>query len=152
MSKITPIINTEKTNVIVDESNLPILTANKSNDIIPYIDENDDIILQMSGQGPQGPIGPMGNGILKIEKTSTSGVVDTYTIFFTNGTTFNYEITNGVIYYYEGPYDVVPMPYTAQILPTANLAMQEDVNVKEIPYYETSNQSGGITATIGDII
>lgn len=152
MSKITPIINTEKTNIIVDESNLLTLTANKSNDIIPYIDENDDIILQMSGPGPQGPIGPAGNGILKIEKTSTSDVVDTYTIYFTNGTTFSYEITNGKVYFYDGPYEVVPMPYTAQILPTANLAMSDNVNVKEIPYYETSNTSGGYTATIGDII
>ena len=101
--------------------------------------------------GRPGPPGPAGNGIVKIEKTSTSGVVDTYTIFFTNGTTFSYEITNGVIYYYEGPYDVIPMPYTAQILPTANLAMSDNVNVQEIPYYEVSNPSGGMTATIGDI-
>lgn len=151
MSKITPIINTEKTNVTVDESNLPVLTANKSKNLIPYIDEQENVILEISGQGPQGPIGLTGNGIERIEKTGTSGEVDTYTIYFTNGTIFNYEITNGVVYYYDGPYEVSPMPYTAQILPTSNLAMREDVNVKEIPYYETSNSSGGYTATIGDI-
>lgn len=101
--------------------------------------------------GRPGPPGPAGNGIAKIEKTSTSGIVDTYTIFFTNGSTFSYDIVNGIIYYYDGPYDVIPMPHTAQILPTANLAMSDNVNIQEIPYYEVSNSSGGYTATIGDI-
>lgn len=118
---------------------------------IPIINEK-EIVLEVNGIGPMGPPGIQGNGIARIEKTSTSGIVDTYTIYFTNGTTFNYEIVNGVVYYYDGPYDVTPMPYTMQILPTSNLVMSEDVNVREIPYYETSNTSGGYTATIGDII
>jgi hypothetical protein len=119
----------------------------------PIIDEN-EIVLEVNGIGPLGPPGRAGrdgNGIERIEKTSTSGIVDTYTIYFTNGMTFNYDIVNGIIYYYDGPYDVTPMPYTAQILPTSNLAMAEDVNIREIPYYEVSNTSGGMTATIGDI-
>jgi len=123
----------------------------KNQQPIPIIEEN-ELVLEMNGIGPMGPPGIQGNGIARIEKTSTSGIVDTYTIFFTNGTTFNYEIINGVVYYYDGPYEVTPMPYTMQILPTSNLVMSEDVNVKEIPYYETSNTSGGYTATIGDII
>lgn len=123
----------------------------KNQQPIPIIEEN-ELVLEMNGIGPMGPPGIQGNGIARIEKTSTSGIVDTYTIYFTNGTTFNYEIVNGVVYYYDGPYDVTPMPYTMQILPTSNLVMSEDVNVREIPYYETSNTSGGYTATIGDII
>lgn len=36
-----------------------------------------------------------GNGIQSIEKVFTSGLVDTYRITFTNGSTFEYEVTNG---------------------------------------------------------
>ena len=43
----------------------------------------------------KGDTGATGNGILKIEKTSTSGLVDTYTITYTNGNTFNFTVTNG---------------------------------------------------------
>ena len=150
MSKITPIIVENKGTLIIEEPNLPSLETKNTKDIIPFIDESDNLILEMSGQGPQGPKGPTGNGIDRIEKTSTSGVIDTYTIYFTNGTTFNYEIVNGVIYYYDGPYEVTPMANTAQILPTNNLAMSDDVTVNEIPYQEVSNLSGGLTATIGD--
>lgn len=38
-----------------------------------------------------------GNGISSIEKTSTSGLVDTYTIYFTNGSTTTYEVSNGEV-------------------------------------------------------
>ena len=46
-------------------------------------------------QGPQGIPGPTGTGISTIQKTSTSGLVDTYTITFTDGTTMTYTVTNG---------------------------------------------------------
>lgn len=55
-------------------------------------------------QGPQGETGPQGiqgergetgNGILSVEKTATVDNVDTYTITFTNGTTYSYQVTNG---------------------------------------------------------
>ena len=46
-------------------------------------------------QGIQGPQGETGNGIATIVKTSTSGLVDTYTITFTDGTTTTFEVTNG---------------------------------------------------------
>ena len=114
----------------------------------------DPIIIEMVEKGEQGPVGPIGltgNGIDRIEKTSTSGIIDIYTIFFTNGETFEYQITNGVVYYYDGDYLVTPMPYSSQILPTANLVMSDNVNIQEIPYYEVSNSSGGKTVTIGDI-
>lgn len=40
-------------------------------------------------------IGETGNGISKIEKTKTEGLVDTYTIYYTNGGTYTYQIKNG---------------------------------------------------------
>ena len=46
-------------------------------------------------QGPQGPQGETGNGIDSIEKTSTSGLVDTYTITYTDETTTTFDVTNG---------------------------------------------------------
>lgn len=45
--------------------------------------------------GPQGPTGATGNGITSITKTSTSGLVDTYTILFTDGTQTTFTVTNG---------------------------------------------------------
>ena len=40
--------------------------------------------------------GETGNGIDRIEKTSSVGPVDTYTIYFTDGNTVEYEIHNGI--------------------------------------------------------
>lgn len=34
-------------------------------------------------------------GILKIEKTSSEGLIDTYTIYYTNGSTTTFDVTNG---------------------------------------------------------
>lgn len=45
--------------------------------------------------GPQGPTGATGNGIASITKTGTSGLVDTYTITFTDGSTTTFTVTNG---------------------------------------------------------
>jgi len=45
--------------------------------------------------GAIGPTGPTGNGIQKIELTSTVGLVDYYTTYYTNGTTTGYTILNG---------------------------------------------------------
>ena len=41
------------------------------------------------------PIGATGNGISNIQKTSTSGNIDTYTITTTNGNTYTFTVTNG---------------------------------------------------------
>lgn len=48
-------------------------------------------------KGNVGPTGPTGNGISSITKTSTSGLVDTYTITFTNGNTTTFDVTDGEI-------------------------------------------------------
>lgn len=44
---------------------------------------------------PSAPQGATGNGIVSISKTSTSGLVDTYTITYTNGDTDTFTVTNG---------------------------------------------------------
>lgn len=49
---------------------------------------------------------------------------------------------------YTGSYDVTPKIYE-QKLTTKNKTMQDDVTVKSIPYYETSNLSNGTTVIIG---
>ena len=46
-------------------------------------------------QGQTGQTGATGNGIASIEKTGTSGLIDTYTITYTNGNVSTYTITNG---------------------------------------------------------
>lgn len=45
--------------------------------------------------GQTGPTGPAGRGISSITKTSTSGLVDTYTINYTSGNPTTYTVTNG---------------------------------------------------------
>lgn len=57
-------------------------------------------------------------------------------------------ISRGDIDVYGGEYIVTPKPYISQTLETKEKLMANDVTVKEIPYYETSNTSG-ITIYIG---
>lgn len=45
--------------------------------------------------GATGATGATGNGIASITKTGTSGLIDTYTILYTNGTTDTFTVTNG---------------------------------------------------------
>ena len=49
---------------------------------------------------------------------------------------------------YEGEYEATPN-IEEQILPTKNKSMIDDLVIHEIPYFETSNPSGGYTAIIG---
>lgn len=46
-------------------------------------------------KGDTGSTGATGNGITNITKTSTSGLIDTYTISYTNGNSSTYTIANG---------------------------------------------------------
>lgn len=46
-------------------------------------------------QGPEGEQGETGNGISSIVKTGTVDLVDTYTITMTDGSTYNFTVTNG---------------------------------------------------------
>ena len=51
--------------------------------------------LPRGAKGETGDTGETGNGISNIRKTSTSGLVDTYTITYTDGTTTTFTVTNG---------------------------------------------------------
>jgi hypothetical protein len=53
------------------------------------------LIAEKGNVGSVGPVGPQGVGITSITKTATEGLVDTYTITYTNGTTSTFQITNG---------------------------------------------------------
>jgi hypothetical protein len=50
---------------------------------------------------------------------------------------------------YEGDYEVTPK-VIEQKLPTAKKLLAEDVKIKEIPYFEVGNLSGGNTVYIGN--
>ena len=49
---------------------------------------------------------------------------------------------------YTGEYEITPK-VTAQVIETADKHMISDLTVKEIPYYEVSNQANGKTVLIG---
>ena len=51
--------------------------------------------LLLSEMGLQGPAGPAGKSISSVVKTSTVGLVDTYTITFSDSTTQTFTVTNG---------------------------------------------------------
>lgn len=65
-------------------------------DIIEGLEEN---VIYLNSSifvaGEQGEQGEQGVGITSIEKTATSGLVDTYTITLTNGNTYAFTVTNG---------------------------------------------------------
>jgi len=50
---------------------------------------------------------------------------------------------------YEGTYDVTPAPFQDIVLDTNGRRLANDITVREIPYYTTTNLSGGYTAIIG---
>ena len=50
---------------------------------------------------------------------------------------------------YIGSYEAPPVAYADIILNTSGKRMENDVVISEIPYYETSNESGGYTVIIG---
>ena len=49
---------------------------------------------------------------------------------------------------YEGPYEVSPQ-ITTQTLETKQKIMDEDIQIREIPFCRVSNIKGGETVTIG---
>lgn len=48
-------------------------------------------------KGETGETGPTGNGIDRIELTATVGAVKTYTIYYTNGNTTTFDVTDGEV-------------------------------------------------------
>lgn len=69
-----------------------------NNGYIALVDSVGDLYVTIDGDSAQEFIGRQGEtgvGISSITKTGTSGLVDTYTIAFTNGTTSTFTVTNG---------------------------------------------------------
>lgn len=60
-----------------------------------YVKKNTGYAYLTDLSGSQGIKGETGVGVSKVEKTSTSGLVDTYTITLTNGNTSTFTVTNG---------------------------------------------------------
>ena len=58
------------------------------------------------------------------------------------------DVIGGNVAEYKGSYEVTPS-VNEQTLSTAKKVMREDVKIKEIPYAEVSNTSGGTTVIIG---
>ena len=55
--------------------------------------------IEMVGNNmPQSILNSVVNSIIDVEKTSSFGSVDTYTIYLTNGNTFEYNVSNGGIW------------------------------------------------------
>lgn len=55
---------------------------------------------------------------------------------------------NGVTDRYTGEYEVTPL-VTSQVLGTKQKVMIDDLTIKEIPFFDVSNTSGGTTVYIG---
>ncbi len=80
-------------------------------------------------------------------KTGYSGDFDEFKSHFGD-----YLISNeSLIHYdtYTGQYEVTALPEVEQILRTKKKMLLSDIVVKPIPYYEVSNEAGGITVSIG---
>ncbi len=50
---------------------------------------------------------------------------------------------------YDGTYEVVSQAHADSYLATKDKKLTDNIHVKEIPYYETSNLSDGLTVYIG---
>lgn len=57
-----------------------------------HVKHTEDVVVKRGIEGPQGETG---NGIVSITKTDTVGLVDTYTILYSDGTTSMFTVTNG---------------------------------------------------------
>lgn len=66
-------------------------------------------------KGDTGDTGATGNGIVSVEKTGTSGNVDTYTITYTDGSTTTFTVTNGAVTSVDGKTGDVTLSNKADI-------------------------------------
>ena len=120
--------------------------------IQPVVSQGRSLTIDMDQQTK--PNETINNGILKIEKTNTSGLVDTYTITFIDGTTFDYYITNGKdggpisVSTYNGSYKIAAK-IEPQIISTSNKLMVQDFIVDGISYTTIPNNKG-YSFVIGD--
>ena len=71
-------------------------TGEVDNFVVGSVELEASVFFAMSGaKGAKGDKGDDGNGIVSIVKTGTSGLVDTYTINYTDGTKSTFNVTNG---------------------------------------------------------
>lgn len=97
-------------------------------------------------------------GELSLEDPSKEGVLSggntlTGSICFTNSLRLNGTLTIPLlpeINYYDGPYDVTPKT-SEQILNTTSSYLTDDVTVRKIPYFETSNNTGTTVYIAGEV-
>lgn len=95
--------------------------------------------------GPQGPTGATGNGIASIVKTGTSGLVDTYRITMTDGSYFDYTVTNGA----KGDKGDKGDPFTYQDFTPQQLAdLKQDVSTFYFKAESTYTTTGSSESTI----
>lgn len=80
-------------------------------------------------RGPTGATGATGNGIASIAKTGTAGLVDTYTITYTDGGTTTYTVTNGA----EGQPGQKGDPGDDYVLTAQDKADIADIVLSELP-------------------
>ena len=61
------------------------------------------------------------------------------------GAVFNYTAP-----VYDGPYEAVPKAYEAKVLKNKDRPMVDDVTVDTVPFYEVSNEAGGMTCYVAE--
>jgi hypothetical protein len=49
---------------------------------------------------------------------------------------------------YTGSYNITPQAFNSQTLDTSGKIMSDDLHISEVPFYQTSNQAGGVTSYI----
>ncbi len=50
--------------------------------------------------------------------------------------------------HYNGTYSVTPKAFQSQTLDTADKVLSSDIVISEVPFYQTTNESGGVTSYI----
>ncbi|MBQ1900623.1 MAG: hypothetical protein II153_06900, partial [Erysipelotrichaceae bacterium] len=80
-----------------DAKQIELMYDKKTNTVMwRYEGEEEWNVLFKIPQASDGKDGRDGRGIVSLEKTASIGVVDTYTITYTDGTTSTFTVTNGV--------------------------------------------------------
>lgn len=82
-------------------------------------------------------------------KTGFTGTLEEFQQGFGAYLEANNIITHEDFEKYLGSYEVTALPEIEQILRTEKKVLLEDIIVKPIPYYEVSNEAGGLTVSIG---
>lgn len=105
------------------------------NFVIGAVELDASVFFAMRGEkGDKGDPGEDGNGIISITKTGTSGLVDTYTIAYTDGTSTTFQVANGA----KGEQGEQGTPGAP------GAAGADGVSVSSIVQTTTSTTSGGI--------